>query len=106
MAQGKDEHIIGLDVSKATLDVFEWHSRRAYSIANDTKAIEHRLAGLEAPARLALEPTNDYHTAVAAYAHGHQVYLIDPYRVAHYRSGVGHRVKADPQDGSRAHGRG
>ena len=34
----------------------------------------------------------------AAHARGHQVYLIDPRRLAHYRQGVGQRVKADRQD--------
>ncbi len=100
MAQPSNGHIIGLDVSKATLDVFEWDTERAYSIANEATAIEHWLAGLDAPARLAIEPTNTYHrvVAVAAYAQRHQVYLIDPYRLTHYRTGVGQRVKADPQD--------
>ena len=35
MAQPSNGHIIGLDVSKATLDVFEWDTERAYSIANE-----------------------------------------------------------------------
>jgi hypothetical protein len=45
VAQG-DQHIIGLDVSKATLDVFEWGTGRAYSMANDATAVEHWLAGV------------------------------------------------------------
>ena len=36
--------------------------------------------------------------AQLAYARGHQVYLIDPLRLAHYRQDVGQRVKADRQD--------
>jgi transposase len=41
-----------------------------------------------------------YHLAVAeaAYARGHQVYLIDPYRLSYYRAGLGRRAKTDRQD--------
>jgi len=50
--------------------------------------------------RLAIEPTNRYHQTVAEAAHtvGHQVCMIDPYRLVHYREGVGQRVKAGRQD--------
>ena len=36
--------------------------------------------------------------AQLAHARSHQVYLIDPLRLVHYRHGVGQRVKADRQD--------
>ena len=100
MTNQKTDDIVGVDVCKATLDIHEWATGRAYSIPNTVTAIAPWLADRVAPLRLAMEPTNTYHRALAAAAHaaGHQVYLLDPYRLAHYRQGVGERVKADPQD--------
>jgi transposase len=100
MAQRVKENIVGVDVSKDRLDVFELETNQSYSVPNELEAIEQWLERWEVPMRLAIEPTNRYHQAVAeaAHARGHQVYLIDPYRLVHYREGVGQRVKADPQD--------
>lgn len=100
MTKQETDDIIGVDVCKATLDIHEWAAGRAYSIPNTPAAIAQWLTRWTVPRRLALEPTNTYHLALAMAAHaaGHQVYLLDPYRLAHYRQGVGERVKADPQD--------
>jgi transposase len=100
MAQQVGEHIIGVDVCKARLDIHEWATGRSYPIANNAQAIAQWLAGWNEPLRLAVEPTSTYHLklAEAAYAAGHTVHLIDPYRLSHYRQGVGQRVKADVQD--------
>ncbi len=100
MTQRVEEYIIGVDVSKNKLDLYVLATDQSYSITNDTESIEQWLETYSGPIRLAMEPTNTYHLAVAhaAYARGHQVYLIDPYRLAHYREGVGQRVKADAQD--------
>lgn len=67
---------------------------------NDTESIEQWLDRWSGPLRLAMEPTNTYHLAIAhaAQARGHLVYLVDPYRLTHYRAGIGQRVKADCQD--------
>ncbi len=50
--------------------------------------------------QVAIESTSSYHELVAqaTHARGHQVYLVDPHRLAHYRASVGQRVKADRQD--------
>lgn len=100
MAQRVAQSIVGVDVSKDQLDVFELETGQAYSIANDVEAIEQWVARWDVPIRLAIEPTNRYHQAVAqaAHARGHQVCLIDPYRLVHYREGIGQRVKADRHD--------
>jgi transposase len=92
--------IIGVDVCKERLDLFEYHSARAYSISNDAAAIKAWLDGFAGRLKLALEPTNRYHLglAEAAHARGHEVYLIDPYRLSHYRAGLGRRAKTDAQD--------
>ena len=100
MKQDKTRITIGVDVSKHRLDVFELGSGEAYSIPNSLDAIEQWLDRFQISIRVAIEPTNSYHEMVtqAVHARGHQVYLIDPHRLAHYRQGVGQRVKADRQD--------
>jgi transposase len=87
-------------VCKATLDICEHESGRAYSIGNDATSIEAWLDSKAGHLQLAVEPTNRYHEAVAeaAYARGHDVYWIDPYRLSHYRAGLGRRAKTDPED--------
>lgn len=100
MAQLGNERIVGVDVSKDCLDLYDWDTKRADCIANDRDAIDHWLARFSLPVRIAIEPTNHFHIELAERAHacGHAVYLIDPHRLSHYRSGVGQRVKADAQD--------
>lgn len=100
MTKQETDDIIGVDVCKATLDIHEWATGQAYSIPNTPAAIAQWLTRWTAPRRLAMEPTNTYHQglATAAHAAGHAIYLLDPYRLVHYRHGVGERVKADPQD--------
>jgi transposase len=100
MAQQDNASIIGIDVCKDTLDIFEHETGGAYSIGNDAPSIEKWLDSKEGQLQLAIEPTNRYHEAVAeaACARGHEVYLIDPYRLTHYRAGLGRRAKTDPQD--------
>lgn len=100
MAQQALQIIVGVDVCKARLEIFEHGSERAYAIDNDAAAIAAWLAGVQGRLKLAMEPTNRYHLelAEAAYARGHEVYLIDPYRLSHYGAGLGRRAKTDPQD--------
>ena len=100
MKQQERKITVGVDVSKNRLDVFELETHEGYSIPNELECIHRWLERWDAPMRLAIEPTNRYHEAVAqaAHARGHQVYLIDPHRLTHYRQGVGQRVKADRQD--------
>ena len=96
-------HTVGVDVSKLELETFELETGTTVCIPNTLESIELWLDRWASPIRLAIEPTNCYHQAVAqlAQARGHQVYLIDPLRLAHYRQGVGQRVKADRQDAQR-----
>ena len=100
MKQNETRLSVGVDVSKQRLDVFELGSGEAYSIPNTLESVEQWLDRFQIPIRVAIEPTNSYHELVtqAAHARGHQVYLVDPHRLAHYRHGVGQRVKADRQD--------
>jgi len=100
MPQQALQIIVGVDVCKGRLEIFEQGSERAYAIDNDAAAIAAWLEGMQGELKLAMEPTNRYHLALAeaAHARGHQVYLIDPYRLSHYGAGLGRRAKTDPQD--------
>lgn len=100
MTQPVEKYIIGVDVSKNKLDLYVLATDQSYSIINDTESIEQWLDSWFGPIRVAIKPTNTYHLAVAhaAYAREHQVHLIDPCPLAHYREGIGQRVKADHQD--------
>ena len=100
MTQPVPQYTVGIDVSKRTLDLYELATDRSSVIANDTESIKQWLDRWSGPLRLAMEPTNTYHLAIAhaAHARGQQVYLVDPYRLTHYRAGIGQRVKADCQD--------
>jgi transposase len=91
---------VGVDVSKRELETFELETDMTVCLPNTIESIELWLDGWDRPIRIAVEPTNCYHRAVAQLAHarGHEVYLIDPLRLTHYRQGVGQRVKADRQD--------
>ena len=100
MKQDEARITVGVDVSKQRLEVFELGTGEASSSPNSLDAVEQWFGRLLAPIRVAIEPTNSYHESVTQVAHarGHQVYLSDPHRLAHYRQGVGQRVKADRQD--------
>ena len=90
MKQNETSLTIGVDVSKQRLDVFELGSGETYSIANSLDAIEQWLDLFQVPIRVAIEPTNSDHEGVtqSVHARGHQVYLIDPHRLTHYRQGL------------------
>ena len=100
MTQSQTNVTVGVDVSKSELDVFELETGQGYSIPNTLESIKSWLDHSRTPMRVAVEPTNRYHELVASSAHarGHEVYLVDPQRLTHYRQGVGQRVKADRQD--------
>ena len=91
---------VGVDVSKHGLKVFELGVGAAYSMPNSRDAVEQWLERFQRPIRVVIEPTNSYHERVTQAAHtcGHPVYLVNPQRQAHYRQGVGQRVKAERQD--------
>ena len=58
MAQEDSAIIIGIDVCKAKLDIFEQESGRAYSMVNNAASIKTWLDGMRGRLRLAIEPTH------------------------------------------------
>lgn len=92
--------LVGVDVSKAELVVARSDSDRIEIIFNSPRAIKGWLKSLPQASKIALEATGIYHRQLATLAHeaGHELYLLDGYRLNHYRNGVGNRAKTDAAD--------
>ena len=90
--------LIGVDVSKDWLDIYD--GTQARRIANTEKAISQYFSEFSECIRLAIEPTNNYHNCFIERAQqlGHQVYLVDAYRLSRYRDAIGVRAKTDLAD--------
>jgi transposase len=93
---------VGLDVSKARLDVHLYRLGEDFSVANDAQGhaeLLGRLAG-RAVAAAGLEASGGYERDVArALAQaGHAVRLLDPARVRAFAKALGRRVKTDRID--------
>jgi len=100
MAMQTTPTIVGIDVAKAELVTYRADVDRVEVVDNAHKAIGAWLSSLPAGSLIAIEATNDYHLAVLERAHalGHRPYVIDGYRLNHYRKGTGERVKTDARD--------
>lgn len=88
----------GVDVSKESLQIDS--AQESLQIPNDVSSIRRWIKRLPPGRCFALEATGSFHVCFArlAHAHGHTVYLIDGYRLARYREGVGTRAKTDRLD--------
>lgn len=100
MAKTVSPDTFGVDVAKDQLVIHHWQTARSITLANEPEAIRHWLNRLAGPARMALEPTAQYHLALvdAALARRHAVYLVNPRQLVHYRQAVGQRNKTDLED--------
>jgi len=92
--------VIGIDVAKAEIVAYREDLNSTQVIDNTREAIGRWLKTLPAQSSIALEATSIYHLDTAELAHGmgHRVYIVDAYRVAHYRESIGQRAKTDPCD--------
>jgi transposase len=90
---------VGIDVGKFRLDIATDDGRHL-SIENTPKAIGEWLDSLDATGRIALEATSHYHLELALEAHrrGHEIFLINGYRLNRYRDSIGTRAKTDAGD--------
>jgi transposase len=92
--------VVGIDIAKAEVIAYRADQQTIDPIKNDRTTLKRWLKKLPAHSAIALEATNIYHLDTVELAHemGHQVYVVDAYRVSHYRRGVGQRAKTDPCD--------
>lgn len=100
VAKRVEEIILGIDVAKDTLEVFDWTHERRQVIPNEAAAIRAWLKGFPGPLALSVEATSDYHFTLVDEAHalGHTVYLINGLQLKKYREAVHRGHKSDPDD--------
>lgn len=97
------EITVGIDVSKAVLDVHVHPSGDSFVLGNDEAGVEalvERLGGLEGLVGIGIEASGRYERlAVAALAAaGLPVVVLNPAQVRHYAQAIGQRAKTDPID--------
>lgn len=100
MAKQVESIIVGIDVSKAELEVFRSDTGENLSISNDQKTIKRLLDSLSQNARIAIEPTGSYHLPLLGEALQREIpiYLISGEQLNYYRGAVGNRAKTDAAD--------
>lgn len=100
MAKPVAKITLGIDVAKDQHVVCNWHTEETFSVPNQRSAIKTWLKSFPGPVQIAIEPTSHYHLMVVEEAHslGHQVYLINPRQLVHYREAINLRHKTDPLD--------
>ena len=100
MARTATQIILGIDVAKSELVIAEWNTGKLITLPNEAAVIKSWLESLPGTVKMAVEPTSHYHLAVvnAAHALGHEVYLVNPRQLSHYRAAVDVRNKTDPED--------
>ncbi len=100
MAMTVSQSIIGVDVAKAEVVVYQIETDETKSVPNNKTELKAWIKSLPAGSAIAIEATNIYHLDTVNLAHtmGHKVYVIDGYRLNHYRKGTGGRAKTDASD--------
>ncbi|QIB52803.1 transposase [Pseudomonas sp. OIL-1] len=100
MAKAVEPVLTGVDVSKAELVIARSDSSGVETISNAVGPTRRWLKSLPPGSKIALEATGIYHRQLARLAHeaGFELYLLDGYKLNHYRSGVGTRAKTDASD--------
>lgn len=92
--------VVGIDVAKAEVVAYREDLKTTQAIDNNRVALGRWLKKLPSHSSIALEATSIYHLDTVELAHemGHRVYVVDAYRLSHYREGIGQRAKTDPCD--------
>jgi transposase len=98
----KQARIVGVDISKAHLDLADTTSRPPWRIANSADAIAELIEDLQAepPALVVLEATGGYETAlvIALQAAALPVALINPRQIRDFARATGQLAKTDALD--------
>jgi transposase len=93
---------IGIDVSKASLDVAFGSQGEVRSVANDSAAIEQLAAELKQlePERVVMEASGGYERILAAlmWDAGLKVVIANPRQLRQFREGMGQHAKSDRLD--------
>ena len=91
---------IGVDVSKAKIDICGHESGATLCLPNTRARLEQWLVGLPAGSRIAMEASGEYHELLAELAHakGLEVFVLNPRAIRHYAHSLGLRAKTDRVD--------
>ena len=97
------EITVGIDVSKARLDVYVHPAGESFAMGNDEAGVEglaERLGQLEGLAWIGIEASGRYERLVVAQlaAQGLPVVVLNPAQVRSYAQAIGQRAKTDPID--------
>ena len=100
MSVSVSKPIVGVDVAKRELVIYQADLGLLQTIPNDKVSIKKWLKDLRAPVDIAIESTNIYHLEFADLAHeaGCVIYMVGGYELKHYREGVKIRAKTDALD--------
>ena len=92
--------IVGVDVAKNELVIYQAELDVLEAIPNTKAAIKKWLKDLRGTVAIAIEATNIYHLEFAdlAYEAGCVIYMVGGYELSHYRKGVNVRAKTDALD--------
>jgi transposase len=96
------DRVLGLDVAKASVVLFESTSRRTWTVANTPEALREALAPFADYQLMVCEVTGGYERAAleAAFSLGLPAHRADALRVKRYIGSLGGRAKTDPIDAS------
>ena len=92
--------VVGIDVSKAVLDVFVRPGGERLRVRNDASGHDQLVRRLGAPSLVVMEATGRYHRAVHRRLHqaGMQVAVVNPYRSRRFADVIGQLAKTDKID--------
>jgi transposase len=90
--------VCGIDISKASFDVFLVGKSQAFS--NDEQGFRQLLAFASNAELFVMEASGNYHLSLAEwlYAQGRQVSVVNPAQSSHYAKAIGLRNKTDKVD--------
>jgi transposase len=93
-------HVVGVDVAKASVVLFDSQTRRTWSVANEPDALRAALSGLAEYDLMVCEVTGGYERALleAALSVGLPAHRADPLRVKRYIASLGGAAKTDGID--------
>ena len=100
MAMLVQERLVGVDVSKADLEIASSDSAaKTQVVTNDRRSILRWIRTLTGRACIVVVATNVFHLTLVeeAYAHGHVVYIVDGFRLNRYRGRRRLTKKGDPE---------
>jgi len=91
---------IGVDVSKAKIDICVHESGARLCLANTRAGLSSWLAQLPDGSRIGMEASGEYHELLAELAHakGMAVFVLNPRSIRHYAHSLGLRAKTDRVD--------